>query len=225
MRIDIITLFPEMFEGPLNLSIIGRARERGLVDIHFINPRDFAKDRHKTVDDRPYGGGNGMLLMADPIYQAIRQVRRRHTKVIYLSPKGQLFNQPLARDLSMEKHLVLLCGHYEGVDERILKYVDIEISIGDYVLTGGEIPAMAVADAVVRLLPGVLPAGAVETESFSGYSLEHAQYTRPRLWKGRRVPAALVAGNHARIEAWRHASVLKTTKQKRPSLLNHTQKH
>lgn len=225
MRIDIITLFPEMFDGPLALSIIGRARERSLVDIGFVNPRDFVKDRHRTVDDRPYGGGKGMLLMAEPLYQAIRSVRRKDTKVIYLSPKGQTFTQKAARDLSRQKHLALLCGHYEGIDERILKYVDMELSIGDYVLTGGEIPAMAVTDAVVRLLPDVLPEGAVEAESFSRYGLEHPQYTRPRLWKGRRVPAALVAGDHARIENWRQASALKMTMRKRPNLLTHSQNH
>ncbi len=223
MRIDIITLFPEMFDGPLALSIIGRARERGLVQIGFVNPRDFTKDRHHTVDDRPFGGGKGMLLMAEPVYQAIKSVRKKESKVIYLSPQGRSFNQQAAQDLSQEKHIVLLCGHYEGIDERVLKYVDMELSIGDYVLTGGEIPAMAVTDAVVRLLPGVLPAGAVESESFSRYGLEHPQYTRPRLWRGRRVPAALVAGNHGVIETWRKSSALKTTLRKRPALLSHSQ--
>lgn len=219
MRIDVITLFPGMLEGPLGSSILGKARERGLVEIGFVNPRDFAADRRRTVDDRPFGGGKGMLLMAEPLYQAIRKVRRKNSKVIYLSPRGRTFDQTLARELAREEHLVLLCGRYEGVDERILSCVDMELSIGDYVLTGGEIPALAVTDAVTRLLPGVLPQGAAEAESFSGWGLEHPQYTRPRVWRNRRVPAVLAAGDHARIEAWRRASALRITRRKRPNLM------
>ena len=217
MRIDIVTLFPEMF-APLNASIVGRACQKGLVEIGFVNPRDFSKDRHHTVDDRPFGGGKGMVMMAEPLYQAIKNVRTKRSRVVLLSPHGRRFDQAQASRLAREPHLVLVCGHYEGIDQRVLKYVDEELSIGDYVLTGGEIPSMAVADAVIRLVPGVLPEGAVENESFVRPELEHAQFTRPRVWRGRRVPAALVSGDHARISAWRRASASRITKSKRPDL-------
>lgn len=220
LRIDVVTLFPRMFEGPLGESIIGRARERGLVEISFTDPREFARDRRRTVDDRPYGGGPGMVLMAQPLFEALRKVRRRGSTVAYLSPQGRRFDQALARRLAKAKRLVLVCGHYEGVDERILKHVDMEISMGDFVLTGGEIPAMAVADAVVRLVPGVLTGEAAEAESFSGSLLDHPHYTRPRVWRGKRVPDALVGGDHARVGAWRRGAAEKATRRKRPDLLS-----
>lgn len=218
LKIDVITLFPEMFDGPFGRSIVGKARERRQVEISYVNPRDFATDRHRTVDDRPYGGGPGMVLMAQPLYEAIKKVKRRGTKVVYLSPQGRPFTQKLAGELAAEKHLVLLCGHYEGVDERVLKHVDLEVSIGDYVLTGGEIPAMAVADAVVRLLPGVLEEEATRRESFSEPMLDHPQYTRPRVWRGAAVPEVLLSGDHARIEAWRRDAAARATGRKRPDL-------
>jgi tRNA (guanine37-N1)-methyltransferase len=220
LRIDIVTLFPGMFEGPLSESILKRALERGRVSIAFTNPRDFALDRRRSVDDRPFGGGAGMVMMAEPLYQALRKVRRRGSRVILLSPQGRRFDQALARELSREKRLVLVCGHYEGVDERMMKFVDMELSIGDFVLTGGEIPAMAVADAVVRLLPGVLAkADAAERESFSGNLLDYPQYTRPREWRGARVPPVLLGGDHAAIEAWRRRAALAATRRKRSDLL------
>jgi len=194
------------------------------VKIGFVNPRDFTTDRHRTVDDRPFGGGKGVLMMAEPLYQAIKSVRTKRSRVILMSPHGRRFGQAVAESLSRQTHVVLVCGHYEGIDQRVLKFVDEELSIGDFVLSGGEIPALAVADAVIRLIPGVLPEGAAEAESFSRYGLEHAQFTRPRNWRGRRVPAALVSGDHARIDAWRRASSEKITKQKRPDLQPHHRK-
>lgn len=221
LRIDIVTLFPEMFEGPLGTSIVGRARREGRLELGFVNPRDFAADRRKTVDDRPFGGGPGMVLQAQPVFDALRSVRRKRSRVICLTPQGRPFDQAAARRLSAEKHLVLLCGHYEGIDERVLAYVDEEISIGDFVLTGGEIPAMAVADAVTRLLPGVLAKDeAVVEESFTQGMLEHPQFTRPRLWRRRRVPEELLSGDHSRVQAWRRDAALEATRRKRPDLLS-----
>lgn len=217
-RIDIITLFPEMFAGPLDYGIVGRARRNGLLEISFTNPREFAEGRHKTVDDRPYGGGRGMVMMAPPLDRAIRKVRRGDSLVIYLSPQGRPLRQPLAKELARKRRLVLLCGHYEGVDQRVLERVDMEISIGDYVLTGGELPAMVLVDAVARLLPGVLSEEATGLESFSREELEHPQFTRPRVWRGRRVPEALLSGDHARIERWRLRRSRAVTRLKRPDL-------
>lgn len=220
LRIDLVTLFPEMFEGPMSLSIVGRAREQGLLELGFVNPRQFATDRHKTVDDRPFGGGAGMVLQAEPFYQAILSVKKPGSKVLLLSPQGRRFEQAEARSLSLEKHLILLCGHYEGFDERLLDFVDAEISIGDFVLTGGEIPAMAIVDALTRLLPGVLAKedAAVE-ESFTGELLDYPQYTRPQVWRGRRTPEVLLSGDHAKISAWREKAARMATQQKRPDRL------
>ncbi|MBI4385824.1 MAG: tRNA (guanosine(37)-N1)-methyltransferase TrmD [Elusimicrobia bacterium] len=219
MRMDIITLFPEMFEGPLARSIVGRARRRGIVEIAFTNPREFAKDSHRTVDDRPYGGGPGMVLMAQPLFDAISNLRTKGSAVVYLSPQGRRLTQPLARSLAVRGHLILLCGHYEGIDERIMKYVDLELSIGDYVLTGGELPAMVLADAVARLVPGVLSPEATDRESFSsGPVLDYPHYTRPRLWRKRPVPTDLLTGDPARVETWRRAAALDATRRKRPDL-------
>ena len=220
LRIDIITLFPEMFEGPLSRSIVGRAREKGLLAVGFVNPRDFSKDRRHTIDDRPFGGGPGMVLMAEPLYDALKRVRRRGSLVVYLSPQGKRFDQAAARKLTEAKHLVLLCGHYEGVDERILDYVDLELSLGDFILTGGEIPAMAVTDAVARLLPGVLvKEEAAAEESFTEGLLDHPQFTRPRVWRRKAVPEALLSGDHGRIRAWRRDAAARATRLKRPDLL------
>ncbi len=220
LRVDIVTLFPPMFEGSLGRSIVGRAREKGALDLGFVNPRDFVKDRHRTVDDRPYGGGAGMVLMAEPLYQAVRKVRTRNAKVVLLSPQGRRFEQKLARSFSKERHLVLICGHYEGVDERVFDFVDMELSIGDFVLTGGEIPAMVVVDAVARLLPGVLAKeDAAVRESFTGGLLDYPQFTRPRVWRGKKVPDVLLGGDHSRIETWRREQAVAATQRKRPKLM------
>ncbi|MFH1724691.1 MAG: tRNA (guanosine(37)-N1)-methyltransferase TrmD [Elusimicrobiota bacterium] len=222
LRIDIVTLFPGMFAGPLSESIVERARQRGILELGVTTPRDFTEDRHRTVDDRPYGGGAGMVLMAEPLYRTIRKLRRlrRGSKVILMSPQGRRFDQKLARGLSRQKHLILVCGHYEGIDERLMDFVDMELSIGDYVLTGGEIPAMAVADAVTRLLPGVLAKEeAAAQESFSEGLLDFPQYTRPRKWRGREVPEVLLGGDHARIAEWRRRAALGATRRKRPELV------
>jgi tRNA (guanine37-N1)-methyltransferase len=220
LRIDFVTLFPRMFEGPLSESILRRAAERGLVEFAFTDPREFSEDRHHTVDDRPYGGGAGMVMMAEPLYRALKKVRKRGSKVVLLSAQGARYDQRTAERLSREKHLVLVCGHYEGVDERILEHVDLELSVGDYVLTGGEIPAMVVADSVTRLIPGVLKKpDASARESFSTGLLDYPQYTRPSVWRGRKVPEILLGGDHAKIEAWRLEAALAATKRKRPDLL------
>ena len=199
MKIDFVTLFPGMFEPVLGASIIGRARESGRLELGWVNPRDFSRDKHKKVDDRPFGGGAGMLLSAEPLYSAIKSVRKPESRVVYLSPQGRRFDQKAAARLSKERHLVLVCGHYEGVDERVMKCFDEELSIGDFVLTGGELPAMVVADAVARLLPGVLKkADAAARESFEGGLLDYPS-TRPRLWRGP-VPGAFVRNQ---IADWR----------------------
>lgn len=219
MKIDIITLFPGMFEGPFAFSIVKRAVAKGALTIGFVDPRAFAGDRRGTVDDRPFGGGPGMVMLAEPLYRAIRKVRRRGSFVVHLTPQGRRLDQALVRLLASKRHLVLLCGHYEGVDARVAEEADLEVSLGDFVLTGGEIPAMAAADAVARLLPGVLKKPeAAEQESFTGGLLEPPQYTRPRVWKGRKVPAVLLSGDHGRIAAWRAAQAVKITRKKRPDL-------
>ena len=219
MRIDVVTLFPEMFEPVLGASIVGRARARGLLELGTVNPRDFASDRHRTVDDRPFGGGAGMVLKAEPLYRAIKSVRRPESRVVCLTPQGARFDAAAARRLAREQHLVLVCGHYEGLDERVLRLCDEEASIGDFVLTGGELPAMMVADAVARLIPGVLKkADATAKESFEDGLLEHPHYTRPRVWRGRKVPEALLSGDHERIADWRRCAARRVTRRKRPDL-------
>lgn len=220
-RIDFVTLFPSMFEGPMTESIVKRAREKRLLDIGFVNPRDFTEDRHRTVDDRPYGGGAGMILMAEPVSRAIESVRGSASTVIYLSPQGKVFNQEIARTLAREEHLIFVCGRYEGIDERLMDLFDMELSIGDYVLTGGELPAMVVADAVARLRPGVLEkADAAARESFTENRLDYPQYTRPEVWREKRVPEVLLSGDHAKIEDWRQARAKEATLRKRPELLD-----
>lgn len=221
MKIDILTLFPEFFSLLINWSIIGRAYEEKMVEINSINIRDFSQNKHKKVDDYPFGGGSGMVMKPEPIFDAINSVKNQNSRVIYLSPQGKKFNQELANRLSKEEHLILLCGHYEGIDNRIVEhYVDEEISIGDFVLTGGEIPAMIIIDAIVRLLPGVLRSDEsfIDESHYNGL-LEYPQYTRPREFKGHLVPDILLSGNHQKIEAWRKEEALKATLLKRPDLL------
>lgn len=220
MKFDVLTLFPEMFE-PLKHSIIERASKQNLIDINLINIRDFSKDKHKKVDDTPYGGGAGMVVRADVVYDAYQSVKDESSKVIYLSPQGKKLNQAKVQELSKEKHLILLCGHYEGIDQRVLdEIVDEEISIGDYVLTGGEIPAMVLIDSVSRYVEGVLSTDSTKEESFSQGLLEYSQYTRPEEFLGKTVPEVLTSGNHQKINEWRRKSSLVNTFLKRPELLS-----
>lgn len=224
MRIDIITLFPEMFQGPFDSSIIKRAREQGQVQVNLVNLRDYSRQKHRQVDDYPYGGGTGMLLKPEPVFEAVEALRsgpKKQGRVVLLCPQGELYNQEKARDLSREEHLILICGHYEGIDQRVKdELADEEISIGDYVLTGGEIPAMVLADSVIRLLPGVLSsAESVEEDSFYNNLLEYPQYTRPEVFRELRVPEILLSGDHEKIRLWRRRQSLLKTLQKRPDLL------
>ncbi|MBQ2754160.1 MAG: tRNA (guanosine(37)-N1)-methyltransferase TrmD [Clostridia bacterium] len=224
MKIDILTLFPEMVDNILSESIIGRARANNKIEINCINIRDFSKDKHRRVDDYPYGGGMGMVMQPQPIYDAYKSiVDKSETKpvVIYMSPQGRVFNQEIAKELANLEHIVLLCGHYEGVDERIIEeIVDFELSIGDYVLTGGELPAAVVADCVARLVPGVLSDDmSFIDESHYNNLLEYPQYTRPPEFMGRKVPEVLLSGHHKNIEAWREEQSFKRTKIKRPDLI------
>ena len=222
MKITILTLFPDMFAGPFDSSIIKRAKEKGIVDISLVNIRDFATDAYRTVDDHPYGGGVGMILRVDIVDKAIKSVKTSdvRSKIILLDPQGAPYTQKKARELSTFDHLIFICGHYEGVDERIRSLVDEEISIGDYVLTGGEIPAMVMVDSVVRLLAGTLtkPHATVD-ESFSQPLLEYPQYTRPEIYKDMKVPDVLVSGNHKEIEKWKNEQSQKRTRTRRPDLL------
>jgi tRNA (guanine37-N1)-methyltransferase len=223
MRIDVLTLFPEMFEAVLMESVIGRAVKSGHIELNFINIRDYSADKHKRVDDYPYGAGGGMVMAPEPIYRAYMSVAEGLEKkphVIYLSPRGRVFSQSIAVELAQRPHMVLLCGHYEGVDERIIEeIVDEEISIGDYVLTGGEIPAMAVIDAVARMVPGVIQNGNASEESHSNGLLEYPQYTRPPKFLDREVPPILLSGHEANIRKWRREQSLLVTAAKRPDML------
>lgn len=219
MKFDVLTLFPEMFE-PLNQSIIGKAVEKELIDINLINIRDFSKDKHKKVDDTPYGGGAGMVMRPDVVYDTYKSVKTDKSKVIYMSPQGKTLNQKKVESLSQEEHLIILCGHYEGIDQRVLdKIVDEEISIGDYVLTGGEIPAMVLIDSVCRYVEGVLKSESIKEESFSNGLLEYPQYTRPEIFEGESVPEILLSGHHENIRKWRKEKSLEITQEKRPDLL------
>jgi tRNA (guanine37-N1)-methyltransferase len=221
MKIDVLTLFPAMFAGPLDESIIKRARESGLLDVRIHNLRDYAHDRHKTVDDRPFGGGPGMLLKPEPIFEAVEALRREKTRVILLCPSGRPFNQAVARELALLDDLLLVTGHYEGFDERIREQLaDDELSIGDYVLTNGALPAMVIVDAVTRLLPGVLGDDeSSKDESFSRGLLEYPQYTRPAEFRDMKVPDMLLSGNHAEIARWRSEHARLRTQERRPDLL------
>ena len=219
MKFDVLTLFPEMFDI-LKQSIIGRAQEKELIDINLVNIRDFSKDKHKKVDDTPYGGGAGMVMMPDVVDRAYQSVKTEKAKVIYMSPQGKTLNQKKVEDLVKYEHLIILCGHYEGIDQRVLdKIVDEEISIGDYVLTGGEIPAMVLIDSVSRYIEGVLKEDSIKEESFSNGLLEYPQYTRPEIFDGEKVPEILLSGHHEKINEWRRQKSLEITKQKRPDLL------
>ena len=219
MKFDVLTLFPEMFDI-LKQSIIGKAQEKELIDINLVNIRDFSTDKHKKVDDTPYGGGAGMVMMPDVVDRAYQSVKTENAKVIYMSPQGKTLNQKKVEDLAKQEHLIILCGHYEGIDQRVLdKIVDEEISIGDYVLTGGEIPAMVLIDSVSRYIEGVLKEDSIKEESFSNGLLEYPQYTRPEIFEGERVPEILLSGHHEKINEWRKQKSLEITKQKRPDLL------
>ncbi len=222
LRIDVITVFPAMLDGFFSESMLKRAVRFGAVDLRMVDPRDFSQDARRTVDDRPYGGGPGMIMKPEPVFEAVEAVRTPASRVILMSPSGRRFDQSEARRLACESHLVFICGHYEGVDERVREaWVTDELSIGDYVLTNGVLPAAVVIDAVVRLLPGVLGGGAEATqdESFTGNLLEHPQYTRPPEYRGMRVPEVLLGGDHGGIAAWRRREALDRTAKRRPDLL------
>ena len=224
MQFDVLTLFPEMF-SILDESIIGRAKKNKQIDINLVNIRDFSENKHNKVDDTPYGGGAGMVMMPDVVYRAYNSLENKeNAKVIYMSPQGKKLNQEKVKELSKENHLIILCGHYEGIDQRVLdKIVDEEISIGDYVLTGGEIPAVVLIDSVSRYVEGVLNKESIKEESFIENLLEYPQYTRPEVFEGEKVPEVLLSGNHKEIEKWRKEKSLEITKKKRPDLLKEVQ--
>lgn len=231
MNFHVMTLFPEMIMQGLNVSIIGRAIEKGLISIEAVNIRDYAFNKHNKVDDYIYGGGAGMLMQAEPVYLCYEAIRERITsgsrpRVVYLTPQGEVFTQKKAQELAKEDDLILLCGHYEGIDERVLEEIVTDnISIGDYVLTGGELPAMIVVDAVSRLIPGVLNNDvSAEFESFQDDLLEYPQYSRPEIWHGKRVPEVLLSGHHANVEKWRHEQSVIRTRERRPDLLDNREK-
>ena len=235
MNFHVLTLFPEMIEQGMNTSIMGRAIEKGVLSLNAVNIRDFAENKHNRVDDYPYGGGAGMVMQPDPIYSAYEHVKseiqkreavsveekHKSYRVVYLTPQGKVFHQTMAKELAKEKDLIFLCGHYEGIDERVLEEIVTDhISIGDYVLTGGELPAMVLMDAIARMVPEVLHNDiSAETETFSDNLLEYPQYTRPAEWKGKRVPDVLLSGHHANIEKWRQEQSMMRTKERRPDLL------
>jgi tRNA (guanine37-N1)-methyltransferase len=219
MKIDILTLFPEMFEGFLNTSIIKRARDNNYVTINVHNIRDYSLDPHKKVDDYAFGGGSGMVLMPQPIFDAVEALKKDDTLVIMMTPQGIPYKQKMAYDLANQKHLLIICGHYEGFDERIRSIVDMEISIGDYVLTGGEIPSMVITDSVVRLLEGVIDKESHLKESFNDNLLDYPVYTKPQDFRGMKVPDVLLSGNHQKINEWRLNESLRKTKERRPDLL------
>ena len=220
MKIDILTLFPNMFDGVFTESIIKRAQESGKVKIELHDFRKFTEDPHLKVDDTPFGGGAGMVLMCQPIVDCLESIKTEDSKVILLTPSGIPFKQKMAYDLSNEKHLIIICGHYEGFDERILNFVDMEVSIGDYVLTGGEIPAMVLVDSITRLIPGVIREESHIEDSFNDkYLLDYPTYTKPRVYRGLEVPEVLVSGDHAKVDAWRYEQALKKTEEIRPDLL------
>jgi len=221
MKFDVITLFPAMFESPFGDSILKRAIEKGLLQVGLHNLRDYTHDKHHVVDDAPYGGGSGMVMKPDPVVEAIEAVKGEAARVVLLTPAGKTFNQQEAKRLSNERHIVFVCGRYEGIDERVMKYVDETLSIGDFVMTGGEIAAMAVIDAVTRLLPGVLGSEySADEESFSWSLLEYPHYTRPKSFRGDEVPEVLTSGNHEAIRRWRRKEALRRTLEIRPDLID-----
>lgn len=224
MNFHILTLFPEMIEQGMNTSIIGRAINNGFLSLNAVNIRDYAFNKHQKVDDYPYGGGAGMLMQAEPVYLAYEAIEQKigyKPRVVFLTPQGKVFNQKMAKDMAQEKDLVFLCGHYEGIDERVLEEIVTDnVSIGDYVLTGGELPAMVMMDSISRMVPGVLTNHeSGETESFSENLLEYPQYSRPEEWHGKKVPPILLSGHHANIEAWRREQSIRRTAERRPDLL------
>jgi len=225
MKIDILTIFPKMFESPFGESLIGKAKEKGLLEINAIDIRSFSKDKHKKVDDKPFGGGSGMVMKPEPVYAAIKKAaagkkRGQSRLIIYMSPQGKPLNDSIVKDLSKYSHLVILCGHYEGVDERIMNFVDEEISIGDYVLTGGEIPAMVLVDAVARMVKGVVKEEeSVKNDSFYNGLLDYPHYTRPAVFKKMKVPEVLLSGDHKKINEWRQKQSYERTKKRRPELI------
>lgn len=219
MRIEVVTLFPELFDAPLRVSIIGRAAERGLVTFDVYDLREHGLGRHRSVDDYPYGGGAGMVMRPEPLFAAVEPLRTGGAHVVLLDPAGERLTDAVARDLAALPHLALVCGRYEGVDERGRTLADREVSIGDYVLTGGELPALVLIDAVVRLVPGVIEAESHEGDSFASGLLEHPQYTRPEEFRGAQVPPVLLSGNHGEVERWRRREALRRTLERRPDLL------
>ena len=220
MRLDVVTLFPDFFASPLNSGLLGKALTKGIASVNLVNPRDFAQDKHRRVDDEPYGGGVGMLLKPEPIFAAVESIEPLpNREIILLSPQGQPLNQSLLQELTTAAQLILICGHYEGVDERVRQIVTQEISLGDFVLTCGEIPALALINGVVRLLPGTVgKAESLKAESFEAGLLDYPQYTRPAVFRGWEVPSVLRSGNHAEIERWRREEQLKRTRDRRPDL-------
>ena len=224
LKVDVVTAFADMIDGPLGQSIVGRARKAGIIELGFTNPRDFTDDKHKTLDDRPYGGGPGMLMKAEPLYQAIKKLRKKNSVVILTSPRGQKFTQTLAKELAKKKHLIFVCGHYEGIDERVYPEMDMEVSLGDFILTGGELAAAVMIDAITRLVPGTFKKQDVTvSESFEEGLLEVPQYTRPEVWRGKKVPEILLSGHHAEMEKWKREQALELTKKYRPDLLTTSQ--
>ena len=219
MKIDILSLFPEMYTGPFTESILKRAQESGKVEINIHNFRDYSLDPHKNVDDTPFGGGSGMVLACQPIFDCINDLKTNDSLVIMMTPSGKVYNQQMAYDLSREKHLIILCGHYEGFDERIRSICDMEISIGDYILTGGELPSMILVDSIVRLLPGVIDSESSLNESFTDGLLDYPVYTKPRVYNGMEVPEILLSGDHAKIAKYRYEEQIRKTKEIRPDLL------
>ncbi len=219
MKIDILTLFPNMFDGVFSESIIKRAKDIGEVEINLINFRDYSKDSHNKVDDTPYGGGCGMVLTCQPIFDCVNSIKRDDSLVILLTPDGKVYKQSVAYNLSSKKHLILICGHYEGFDERIRSICDLELSIGDYVLTGGEIAAMVLVDSVVRLLPGVITEDSHINDSFNNNLLDYPTYTKPRVFAGMEVPEVLLSGDHKKIAEYRYNESLKRTRERRPDLI------
>ena len=219
MKIDILTLFPNMFNDVFNESIIKRAKDNKLIDINIIDFREYSKDPHKKVDDTPYGGGAGMVLTCQPIFDAVKDLKKDNSKVILLTPSGKLYKESIAYDLSKEEHLIIICGHYEGFDERIRTLADMEISIGDYVLTGGEIAACVLVDSVTRLIPGVINEDSHINDSFNNYLLDYPTYTKPSVYEGLEVPEVLISGDHKKIDEWRKQKQIEITKELRPDLL------
>ena len=219
MKIDILTLFPNMFSGFVNESIIKRAIDSNKVEINIYNIRDYSKDIHKKVDDYGYGGGAGMVLMPQPIFDAVDAIKDEDSCIILMTPQGAKYNQKMAYDLVLKKHIIIICGHYEGFDERIRTLADIEVSIGDFVLTGGEIPAMAISDSIIRLIDGVIEKESHENDSFNNNLLDYPVYTHPAEYRGMKVPDVLLSGHHANIDKWRREEQVKRTKERRPDLL------